>query len=147
MATTVRATPQEAATRWKEKLSQAGPTIEAGVKRVQESPGVAAARESAKWETRLREAMPKWKARLQNLPIEAWREPMLKVGVARVAQGAQEKEHKMVAFLNEFLPYVESVKQKVRSMPSTTPDQRIARMVANAQALRQFKRSGTGTAA
>lgn len=147
MAQTVRATPAEAAQRWKDKLSAAGPTIEAGVKRVQESPGVAAAREAVKWETRLREAMPKWKARLQNLPIEAWREPMLKVGVQRVAQGAQEKEHKMVAFLNEFLPFVETVKQRVKSMPSTTPQQRIARMVANAEALRGFKRSGTGTGA
>lgn len=147
MASTVRATPTEAATRWREKLASAGPAIEAGVKRVQESPGVAAARESAKWEQRLRESMPKWKARLQNLPIEAWRDPMLKVGVARVAQGAQEKEHKMVAFLNEFLPFVESVKQRVKQMPSTTPQQRIARMVANAEALRGFKRSGTGTGA
>lgn len=140
MAETVRTTPQEAAAKWREKLSAAGPTIEAGVKRVQTSPGQLAAAQATKWMQRLRESEAKWKERVGGVSLEQWRDPMLKVGVARVAQGAQEKEPKMVAFLGEFLPYVETVKQKVRSMPSTTPQQRIARMVANAESLRGFKR-------
>jgi len=141
MSSTVRKTPAEATAAWVEKLSAAGPTIEAGVKRVTESPGVAAGREAVKWETRLREAMPKWKARVEGVTLAQWQEPMLKVGVSRVASGAQEKQGKMLSFMTEFLPYVETVKQRVRAMPSTTPQQRIARMVANAEALRGFKRT------
>lgn len=143
MAKAVRKTPQEATQKWVEKLSAAGPEIEAGVKRVQESPGVAAARQSARWEQSLREAMPKWKARVAAVPLQSWQESMINVGVQRVASGAQQKQHKMQAFQSEFFPFLDQVLARVAQMPTTTPQQRVAKMVATVEAVKQFKRSGT----
>lgn len=144
MARAVRKTPQEATAKWVEKLSAAGPEIEAGVKRVQESPGVAAARQSAKYEARVRESFAKWKQRVAGLNLADWQNSMINVGVQRVASGAQAKQHKMAAFAAEFYPFMDQVLARINAMPTTTPQQRIAKMVANAEAIRQFKRTGTG---
>lgn len=147
MASAVRKTPQEGAAKWLTNLSAAGPEMEAGARRVQESPGVAAARERAKWEARLRETAQKWEDRMRGLSLADWQKAYIDVGVQRVAQGAQAKQNKVVQFNTEFYPFLEQVKQKVGAMPSTTPGQRIAKMVANAEAIRQFKRSASRTGA
>ena len=139
----LRKTPQEATAKWLEKLSAAGPTIEAGVARLTESPGVAAAREKVKWATRVRESEAEWAQRVGSVSLADWQKSMKDVGIGRIAQGAQAKQNKMLAFSTEFYPFLEQVRSRIKAMPSTTPQQRIARMVANAEAIRGFKRTGT----
>lgn len=70
-----------------------------------------------------------------------WANRAVTVGAPKLAQGAVNGKPKMAAFLSQWLPFVDSVRQKVNSMPSTTPQDRINKMVANAQALAQFKRT------
>jgi hypothetical protein len=142
MATAIRKTPAEATAKWVQKLSAAAPEMEAGVMRVTEAPGVAAARQKAKWEQSLRESANKWEQRVQSVSLQDWQKSMKEIGVQRVATGAQAKQGKMLAFANEFYPFLEQVKSRIAAMPSTTPSDRISRMVANAEAIKGFKRSG-----
>lgn len=140
----LKKTPAEATAKWVQKLSAAGPEMEAGVMRVTESPGVAAARQRVKWETRLRESAPKWAARVGSLQLGDWQKSMKEIGIQRVASGAQAKQGKMQAFATEFYPFLEQVRDRIKAMPSATPQDRISRMVANAEAIKAFKRTGTG---
>lgn len=142
----LRKTPAAATSKWVEKLSAAGPEIEAGIARVTEAPGVAAARQKAKWAQRVRESEQKWAERVASVSLADWQKSMKEVGVQRVAQGAQAKQNKMLAFATEFYPFLEQVQNRIKAMPSTTPQQRIARMVANAEAIKAFKRSATPAA-
>lgn len=137
----LRKTPQDATSKWVEKLSAAGPEIEAGINRVTESPGALAAAQRQKWAQRVRETEQKWAERVGSVTLEDWRSAMKDLGVSRVAAGAQAKQGKYAKFAADFFPFLDQVRQRVRAMPSTTPQQRIARMVANAEAIRQYKRS------
>lgn len=140
MAQKVRKSPQEATEKWVTKLSAAGPEIEAGVKRVTESPGAAAARQYQKWIARLQESQGKWKSAVERINLADWQNAMATRGAQNVATGAQAKQGKMLAFQTEFFPFLDSVLARVNAMPTATPGQRTAKMVAQVEAVRQFKR-------
>lgn len=143
MAAALKKSPAAATAKWVEKLSATGPEMEAGVMAVTEAPGVAAARERQKWAQRVRESEAKWATNVQRVSLADWQKSMKEIGIQRVASGAQAKQGKMLAFATEFYPFLEQVRSRIKAMPSTTPQQRIARMVANAEAIKGFKRSGT----
>lgn len=146
MAKQVRKTPQEATSKWVEKLGAAGPEMEAGVRRVTEAPGQAAVAQAAKWKQRLAESEPKWKANTGKVGLAEWQNSMITIGVPRVASGAQQKQGKVQAFNSEFYPFLDQVLQKVNAMPTTTPGQRVAKMVATVEAIKGFKRTGAAPA-
>lgn len=141
--TAVRKTPQEATEAWVTGLGQAGPAIEAGVKRVQTAPGVLAAQQKAKYLAGVQEKAEKWANNVQRVDLPSWQNSMLKLGVPRVAQGAQEKRGKMEAFQAEFFPYLDRVMAEAARMPTTTKAQRIQKMVAVVTKTGEFQRGGS----
>jgi hypothetical protein len=142
--TAVRKTPQEATEKWVTALGQAGPEIEAGVKRVQTAPGQLAAAQKAKYLAAVQEKVNKWANNVGRVSLQEWQDHMLKLGVPRVAQGAQEKRGKMEAFQAEFFPYLDRVMAEAARMPTTTKAQRIQKMVAVVTKTGEFQRGGGG---
>ncbi len=63
------------------------------------------------------------------------------MGIPRVAQGAQAKQQKFTAFLDQFLPYLQSGLQTIDKMPSTTVEDGVARASAMIRYNAKFKRT------
>jgi hypothetical protein len=137
----VRGTPTENAQKWKNRLSQATPDIQAGIQRVASAPGQAAARQKAAWQANVAAAADKWERNVSRVSLEQWKQAALD-GVGRIAQGANSKVGKMEAFLQEFQPHLERVQQRLASMPRGSLEQNLGRMLENARANATFKRSG-----
>jgi len=143
MATSVRVSPQEAATKWKERLSAATGEIERGVAKVTVAPGMAAAAQMQKYLNGVTENAQKWRTNVSKVSLAEWQESMKTIGIPRISQGAAAKVGKVEQFQAEFQPHLESVMKQVNAMPSTTQSQRIQRAVAMMEGNAKFKRSGS----
>ena len=143
MATSVRVSPQEAATKWKERLSAATGEIERGVAKVTVAPGMAAAAQMQKYLNGVTENAQKWRTNVSKVSLAEWQESMKTIGIPRISQGAAAKVGKVEQFQAEFQPHLESVMKQVNAMPSTTQSQRIQRAIAMMEGNAKFKRSGS----
>ncbi|SRR6266568_2623200 len=124
-----RVNPQEGTTKWVQRLSAATADIAAGISRVQEAPGMAAARSAAKYQNNVTAAFPKWKRNVQAVQLSEWQQSA-QAGVSRVAQGAQQKQGKYQAFAQSFYPHLDSGVAKIKGMPNDTFEARVQRAVA-----------------
>jgi hypothetical protein len=115
-----RVTPDEAAAKWRDRLSASTDQIKAGVARVQTAPGQMAARNADLWLQRVTASKDKWKSRVSSVSLQDWQQSMTDKGIPRVAQGAQANMPKVQNFMNEFLPYVSNVAAQVKQMPKGT---------------------------
>lgn len=139
----VRVSPQDATTKWVNRLSGATQEITAGINRVTEAPGARAAAKKQKWIQAVQASQDKWERNVRAVSLEKWKDLFLKVGVPRIAQGAQAKQSKFTEFANQFFPYLEQGVQKVANMPDTTFEDRIQKAVAMMQHNHAFKRSAS----
>ena len=137
-----RVSPAEAAEKWARRLSGATEDIRAGIERVTEAPGRAAAAKRAKWEAGIQASRDKWERNVAAVSLEDWKRKAIEVGVPRVAQGAQQNVDKVQVFMEEFIPHLDRGVERVKSMPDTTPEDRINRAVAMMRHNATFKRGG-----
>lgn len=137
-----RSTPEEAAAAWAQNLSASTEKIRRGIQRVTVAPGAQAARARQAWLQRLQASQDKWARNVARVSLEEWRTTMEQVGLPRVAQGAQAKQPKMQAFMNEFLPFLDSALGPVRAMPKGTLEEAIAKSGAAIRAIARFRRGG-----
>lgn len=137
----IRGNPQQAAQKWADRLSGATQQIQEGIARVSEAPGRKAAAQKQAWLNNVQAKADKWERNVSRVSLEDWRSAAT-AGVTRVAQGAQQKKGKMEAFQTEFFPFLERVQNRVNAMPRGSLEQNLARMVANAREISNFKRGG-----
>jgi len=135
-----RVSPSEGTTKWVNRLSAATQDVAAGIARVQESPGLAAARSAAKYQNNVTQAFPKWKRNVAAVSLQQW-QAAATAGTSRIAQGAQQKQDKYAAFANQFYPYLDSGVAKVKSMPNDTFEARVQRAVAMMRHNASFQRN------
>jgi hypothetical protein len=136
----VRVSADQASQKWLTRLSGATQQITDGVNRVQTAPGSRAAAQSQKWFARLTAAQDKWKTNVSRVSLADWQNSMTTVGIPRIAQGAQQKQGKFTAFMQQFLPYLQQGVQKVDAMPSTTLEDSINRATTMIRHNAAFKR-------
>jgi len=115
--------------------------MQAGAMRVQTAPGQAAAAAADKWLAKVTAAKAKFASRVGSVSLQDWQQAYINVGIPRVAQGAQAKQAKFTAFLDQFLPYLASGLQQIDKMPSTTVEDGVARASAMIRWNAKFKRS------
>ena len=124
-----RVSPQEGTAKWLNRLSAATADVQAGIMKVQESPGIAAARSYQKYQNNVTQSFPKWRDRVNSLSLGDWQQAA-SAGTARIAQGAQAKQGKYQAFAQQFYPHVDAGVNKIKSMPNDTFEARVQRAVA-----------------
>lgn len=127
--------------KWKSRTAGATQEVIAGVARVQTAPGVQAARQKQAYINNTMAKVDKWERNVAAVPLDAWKKATTD-GAQRIAAGVQAKAGKMESFLQDFLPHVERVQASVQAMPRGDINQNIARMIANAKGMAEFKRSG-----
>lgn len=78
-------------------------------------------------------------AGLNSVPLSTWKQQTAKTGGDRYAAGVAAAAPKIVAFQTQIAPFRQQLQASLANMPTDTLDQRIAKMVANAQGMSQFK--------
>lgn len=138
----MRGTPESIQEKWASRLSGATADITAGIDRVTVAPGQQAAAKKDKWLQNVQAAQDKWASRVGAVSLEAWKNAAKTIGVQRIATGANAKKGKFGAFIREFSSHLDALNSKLASMPDTTFEQRMARMVEAARHNHSFRRSG-----
>lgn len=133
----------DVAEKWVRNIGAATDSIRKGVQAVTEAPTAAAARSADLWQSRVTsdQAKQKFVRNLQRVTLEDWRSAMLNKGVGRVATGAQASRAKFEAFMAQFLPFVQNIAARVRSMPKATLEDRIQRAIAQIRGVAEFSRT------
>ena len=137
----VRSNPQAAVNKWLTGISSATDRMTQGAQNVQTAPGVAAAAAADKWLQRVTAAKPKFIANVKAVSLQDWQNSFINIGIPRVAQGAQAKQGKVLNFMNQWLPYLQTGLQTIDKMPSTTLEDGIARATAMIRYNAKFKRN------
>jgi hypothetical protein len=112
----------------------------AGADRVSVAPGQKAAQAADKWLARVTAAKDKFARNSAAVSLEEWKQAYKTVGVPRVAQGAQLKQHKMQNFLTDFLSYLQRGAATIDAMPSVTIEDGIAKAVAQIRYNSKYQR-------
>lgn len=122
--------PAQVAQTWASRLGAADAEIRAGVSRVTQAPGEAAAQQADAWIAGIQRSRDKWARNVSAVTLSQWQNAMITKGLPRIAQGAQQAIPKVQQFMTQFLPYVEQGAATVRQMPKGTVEQGIARAAA-----------------
>lgn len=130
----------DVAKRWASRVANSASDYRAGVMAVKEAPGAAAARAVDRMiEELIRQRdSGELQARMQSVSLQEWQKAAADKGADRLAGGARAAESKFTNFMQQLLPYVESVKASLP--PRGSQEQNIERMLANVRAMAQFKR-------
>lgn len=136
----VRVNEQEFAERWGSALKNSTEKIVAGVNRVTESPTAKAADNLNKALTNYTKAITSGKTarKLRAVTLEAWKKATAEKSPQRISAGVDGAMDKMQAFGSKLIPYLNNLQEQLKSKPSVTLEDNIARMVFHARAMAQF---------
>lgn len=133
--------PTAATAKWVQNLSNSSQHITAGVNNVTVAPGVAAANSVNLWLQRIQASAQKWATNVKAVSLSDWQQAMINVGIPRIAQGAQAKQGKYMAFAQQFYPYLAQGQAKVKAMPKGDISASIARATFMIQHNAAFKKT------
>lgn len=134
--------PTQVADKWRRNLSASGQDIINGVNAVTTNPAQKAIAQKQKALLNYQAAMNngKWERGLQRVTLESWKSDMINKGVQRIAQGATSGQPKMQEFMTKLLPYQDSLRSKLSTLPKQTIDDSIERMRVWIMGMSEFKR-------
>jgi hypothetical protein len=134
-------TPEEFADKQARNLKNAGEDIRRGIEAVQVSPGKRAASQIEKMRTNFNKAIDsgKTKAALESIDLADWKSKTIDKGIPRISAGIDNARSKVVAFAGKLFPHIESGLSQLDSMPSTTLQDNINRMVTWVNHMAKFK--------
>ncbi len=113
-----------------------------GVNSVTEAPGQKAVRKKDKLKANFIQSVDsgKWEEATKAVSRDEWVATTVAKGGARYAAGVEEARGKITAFQEELQTFLNSTKAEIDNMPDATPEQRKAKMVANFDRMKKFKR-------
>ena len=136
----VQTTPQEAASLYVERISNARSRIEMGVRNVTVSPMEKAAAAQAKMLKGITEAINsgKWARGLKKVTLEEWKTAFLNKGLNRIADGAAAAKGKMEVFYEDLFKHQNGLLVELDKMPDLTLQNSIDRMVFFTRGMANF---------
>ena len=139
-------TAEEVADKWQRGISNSQQDMTAGVQRVTVAPGTAAAAKKQKFVSAMQDpaTFDKWERGVRSVSLGSWQNSMVTLGIPRAAQGAQQKKDKMVNAMNSLLPFVDNLRNTVKSMPDNSQADREQRMLAWSRGMRQYRKPAAG---
>jgi len=115
--------------------------MRAGVERVTEAPGIAAAAKADKMRANLVAALDsgKWQRRVAAVSLPDWKKAMIDKGVNRVAAGVDAAAGKTRQFAEQLLSHQSGLMSEVEAMPDLTIEDSIARMTVWVRGMSKFE--------
>lgn len=134
--------PQALAELWAQRMAGAGERIKQGVQAVTTNPAEKAAAAAPQWLAGVQRAAAEgtFEAGLRKVTLADWKAKMLGKGLANMVNGAREAKNDFQKFLTDFLPFAAQVSEQINSMPSGTKEDSRARMMANFEAMSNYRR-------
>lgn len=139
----VKVTPEMAKAKWLTGMGNAGERMKAGAMSVQTAPGQLAAAQADKWLIRLQQSKDKFIRNVSRVPLADWQNAYVNYGISRAQQGANQKQAKYTAAMEEFFPYLSQGMDRIKAMPTTTLEEKIAKSAAMIRWSAGFKRGAT----
>jgi len=136
-----KVTAQQYADKWGRNLKNSTQDIRAGVERVTTAPGMQAAKKSDKYLAGIQRAVANgtWQKNVAAVSLQDWQAKTINKGIGRISAGVDSAQTAQIAMAEKLLAAVDSVKAKVDSMPDTSLDDRLNRMVAFARGMSEKK--------
>jgi hypothetical protein len=132
-----RLTAAEMTEKWSRRVKAAGTDMAAGINRVTEAPGVAAARQSnvmlANLQARVSDGT--WGRRVSGVSLQDWKDAAIKKGVQRVAAGVDGSMSKTQQVFGDVLAAVDAAVAEVNRTPRGDINTNIQRAVTFMQAM------------
>lgn len=132
--------PTKVADKQINRLKGATQDIIDGVNAVTTAPGIKAAAKKQKWLNNVSAAADKWAGNVSKVPLPEWQESMRNKGIPRISAGLDAARAKIIDFYSQLLPYQDSLKAKIDTMPDTSLDDNINRMAEYARGMAKFSR-------
>lgn len=128
----VKVNAEQLTEKWQRRLKGAIEDMRAGVNRVSEAPGAAAAAKADKWQAAISEARTKdkWRRRVGAVTLEDWKKAMLEKGLSRIASGVDGASSKMRRFATQLIEHQNAGLVALEKMPDLTLEDSINRMAA-----------------
>lgn len=132
--------PTDAAARWAQNLSAAGPRIQAGVQAVKVAPGQAAARQADVWLANTTAAKSKFATNVANVSLGSWQSDMINKGLPRISSGASAAQDKVATFMNKLLPFITAGQSQLPARGNFEAN--LNRMVSWSRYMKTFSKNG-----
>jgi len=134
-------TPKQAQEKHARRLKGALEDMRIGIEAVTEAPGRKAAAKQEKMLANLTESVRsgKWAQKVGAVPLDEWKDKMVTKGLPRVSAGIDGAAVKVENFFSQLLPYQDSLKSKLTTMPDLTLEDNISRMTTWVRGMAQFK--------
>ena len=140
MANKTLPSAQDIAAKQIQNVSASTAAYRAGISRVTVAPGAQAAAKQDKYLNGVQANVAKWASNVAKVTLQQWSAAALDKGAQRLGTGIAAARDKITAFWSDFLPFLSNVQGQVAAMPSDTFEQRIQKMVSNAQMIHAFRR-------
>ena len=135
----VKANASAAAETWAQNFGASGTKYAAGINSVTVAPGQLAAAQKNAYLSGVQQNANIWAANVAKVDLGTWKAAATGVGAQRLATGATKGQAKMQAFMQNFIPQLDSI---VSGLPARGSfDQNIARFTTFAQQLHAKKGS------
>ncbi len=133
---------QEYVEKWQRRTTGAAPDVQRGIQRVDSSPTEAAAAKKDKMLANVTAAITsgKWESGLRRVSLGDWKKATIEKGIPRISQGVNGAAAKVADFASQLLPYQDSLKSQISSMPDLTLEDNINRMTTFVRGMSKFKR-------
>jgi hypothetical protein len=97
--------PSKSAQKWADQMANASASVTDGVMRMQEAPGIAAARNVDGYVAGVNANRGKWAQRVAAVPLGTIQQAMIQKGIPRMAEGASLAKGKVVAIQQALSTY------------------------------------------
>jgi hypothetical protein len=133
-------TPSQTAAKQIKNAKNAVDAFKLGAQNVKEAPNAKAAKAAQKYLSNVQAAVDNgnYAAGNNSVTLADWQDAMINKGAKNYPTGIDYATQKIIDFHNAFDPYRDQVAASVNQMPDDTESERDAKMLANAQRLRQF---------
>lgn len=141
-------TAQQAAANWARGMTGASDKAKAGVMALQQSPTEAAAQAVPRAVQGVIDAAASGKtaASLRAVSLQSWQNSYITKGLPIMGSRASQAQPKVAAFMNQFLPFLQSNVDQLKSMPRGDLNQNIQRAVTMMELNSKFKYNKQATA-
>lgn len=136
----LRVDPAGYVDKYTRRITAATPDIQAGIKRVTQAPGAAAAAQQGLMLAKLTESVTsgRWAKNVGAVPLADWQAAALNKGVPRIAAGVQAAQPKIQKMAGLLLAAVSQAQDAANAQPRGDLNANIQRMVTFATTMAQL---------
>lgn len=137
----VKLTPSEWAEKQGTRLKAALPEMQAGIERVTEAPGIAAAKAKDKMRQNLLKKLDDgtWEKNVAKVTVSEWKDAIITKGLPRIASGIDGARAKVTKFADQFGKHIDTAAATIDAMPTLNIQQSGAKMMAQMMHNSKFK--------